>query len=131
MRVLLGLGLVLVSILSYFFLVMNFGIYQRYPVPHFLGAAIGVFVLARHVAEQRSWPRITALVVAVALSGLYAWYTLDYSTYATRALRVHEGQTISTLATLERLDQEGKSQPVLARGDGSQATLLVFYRGFW
>ncbi len=131
MPTVLGLGLVLVSIVSYFLLVMTLGVYQRYPLPHFLGAAIGIFVLARHVVEKRSWVRIAALVLGVALSGLYVWYTLDYSTYATRELRVHEGQTISALATLERLDEQGRTQPVLANNAGTKATLLVFYRGFW
>ncbi len=131
MRTGLGLGLVLLSVTSYFMLMMSLGIFQRYPVPHYLGAAIGLFTLARQVMERRSLLRVAALAAGIAVAGLFAWYTLDYSSYAPRALRVQEGQTISALTTLERTDHEGRPQPVLAATAGSRATLLVFYRGFW
>lgn len=127
MKILMALLLVLGSIVSYVVLATGYGIWQRVPWPHYLGALAGVAWLVMLVREKRHWARIGALVFAVLLTGLYAWWTLSFSAYEDRAHHAAPGETIPALATLELPDQDGKPARLLGEG----VTLLVFYRGSW
>lgn len=129
MKTLLALALVIVAIASYFVLALGFGVFQLYPVVHYVLAIAGCAWLAFLVRRQPGWRRGLALVCGLVLTGFYLWYTLSYSTYENRAHRVAEGEVVAMLSDLHLTDQDGETATVLAAD--ARATLLVFYRGFW
>jgi disulfide bond formation protein DsbB len=122
--------LTLLAVVSYFVLAAGFGFYQRIPLPHFLLAAIGVLALAFGLRSPGGRIRRGVLfALALLLTVGFTWYTLDYSNYPERDLRVHTGDTLAQLVGLELENHAGEATPVLA--ENAQATLVIFYRGFW
>ena len=131
MKTLIAPLLALVSILAYFEAATRFGLYQRWPVIPLLGCAIACGLAVHRLRRRATWQRWTALAVTLGLSGLYAWYTLDYSSYPSHATAVAVGEDLGDrLAGLELAAHDGGSAPVLRRG-AERGTLLVFYRGHW
>lgn len=129
MKTFLALAVVVLSVVSYFVLSGNFGIYQRFPWPHFLGIALGVFGLLRLMAEKRNIWRALATTLGLALGGLFFWYTLSYSNYAPRTVGVQAGSQVAALSGMQLTAHDGQPRNVIV--DGDQATLLVLYRGYW
>ena len=123
-------ALTLVSIVLYFVLAANFGLFQRIPILHILLALIGVGGLAWGLRQEFRLHRVVFLLLAGVLSAGYIWYTLDYSNYEARESKVTVGDTVDGLRGLELTSHRGDLVPVLATPDEA-ATLLVFYRGFW
>lgn len=122
--------IVLGSVALYFLLLVGFGVYQRYPVAHFIACGVGSIWLLALFAQERTWGRAAVALAAVGITGGYVWYTLSYSSYAPRAQAVAEGQVLAELATLRLIDQDGEQRTLLDPEDG-RATLLVLYRGYW
>jgi len=132
MRVLLWFLLVLVSFFSFVFVSTQLGIFQRYPVVHFIFAAIGVVMLIRMIFQHFTIWRLLATVASVVVFGFFLWWTLFYSTYSTTSVSVNEGDQIRNalsgviLKTAAGADfdfgEEITKQPM---------TVLVFYRGVW
>ena len=128
-----GFVLALAAVISYFVAATQYALYQRWPVLHFLLAAIGCTVIVWGLTKRsRWWSRFLsalALTLALGLSGLFAWYTLDYSTYG--------GDHAPPIGTV--LAKELSEAQLLSYQDakthlwtsGERATLLVFYRGHW
>ena len=133
MKELGGFVLVLIAVISYSTAATRFALYQRWPVPHFLLAAVGCALLAWALTKRTRWWSRTisasALTFALGLSGLFVWYTLDYSTY--------DGDYAPPVGTM--LAQELGEVRLLSFEDEEthlwtpeeRATLLVFYRGHW
>ncbi len=119
--------LVLASIVSYFVLATEVGITQRYPVVHFAVCIAAVVTLAVMTVKRFSLWRLASLVVAAFFSYAFFWYTLDYSGYAARELKVAAGASIGTGLVLTSAG--GEATPVLA--PAARATLVVLYRGYW
>ena len=132
MKVFLTFLLVLVSLFSYVFVSTQLGLFQRYPVVHLVIAAIGVGILIRLTFQHFTLWRLLAVASSAALFGLFAWWTLIYSTYASTETSVDAGRQLDetplniTLKTADGADfyfgEEIAKQPM---------TLLVFYRGVW
>ncbi len=132
MKALLSFLLVLLGLFSYLFVSTRFGIFQRYPIVHYLLAGVGLALLIRLTLQQFTVWRLIASVLSVAAIGFFLWWTLIYSTYKTTDVSVASGEALdSTFAgiTLKtaagddfNLGEEIKKQPL---------TLLVFYRGIW
>lgn len=132
MREIAGIFLTLFSIFSYFVLATYYAVYQRVPLPHLLGCLIACVFLGFTVASQKGWRRFTAvaaLVLCLGLTGLYAWYTLVYSTYEGDASPATGTSFAAELQGLTLPSPSGEPTEILHPGD--RGTLLVFYRGFW
>lgn len=129
LRTLAPLALIVLSIVLYFVLSTQFGLYQRYPVPHILLAFAGVAWLTLDLRRHGGWLRGLALAFGLFLAASYTWYTLDFSTYDARDHGVRTGQAVAGLTSLSLVDHDGQPTSVLA--NTQRATLLVFYRGFW
>ncbi len=133
MKELGGFVLVLIAVISYFIAATQFALYQPWPVAHFLLAAVGCGILVWGLTKRsQRWSRTlsaSALTLALAVSGLFVWYTLDYSMY--------EGDYAPPVGTM--LSQELGEVQLLSFEDEEthlwtpeeRATLLVFYRGHW
>ena len=122
--------LTLLAVVSYFVLAAAFGFYQRIPLLNILLALAGALALGFGLRTAAGRIRRGLLfAVALFLTAGFTWYTLDYSNYDERDLRVSTGDTVTELAGLELANQVGRSTPVLA--EGARATLVIFYRGFW
>jgi hypothetical protein len=134
MKELAALVLVFASALSYFYVATQLALYQRWPVVHVLGCVLGVVWLAAILLKRRGGRRLYAtlcLLVASALTALFLWYTLDFSTYDNRTAAVAVGEELGPrLAGVTLALHTGEPTPLLAPGD-QRGTLLVFYRGFW
>ncbi len=133
MKELGGFVLVLIAVISYYTAATQFALYQRWPLPHFLLAAVGCGLLAWGMTKRsRRWSRAlsaSALTVALGLSGLFAWYTLDFSTYEgdyAPPVGTMLGNDLSEVRLLSFHDQQ---TPLWSPEE--RATLLVFYRGHW
>lgn len=126
--------LAFLSAMSYFVLATQLALYQRWPIVHLLGCLVAVALLGMLVAERSGARRLYAgamLALALFISGVFTWYTLDFSIYDDTAAAVEIGEDLGPrLAGLELASQTGDALPVLRPGE-DRATLLVFYRGFW
>ena len=133
MKELGGFVLVLVAAASYFIAATQFALYQRWPVPHFLLAAVGCGLLAWGMTKRsRRWSRAlsaSALTVALGLSGLFAWYTLDFSTYDGDYAPPVGTMLANDLSEVRLLSFEDQETHLWTPEE--RATLLVFYRGHW
>ncbi len=126
---LLPVALIMLAIISYFVLALVFGIYQAVPWPHILVASFGCIWLVRTAMQEKRLPPWLATATGVAFTSLFVWYTLFYSAYEPRAMKVAEHQVVGALADLRLPNQDGEPTSLFA--DGQRATLLVFYRGYW
>lgn len=132
MKTLLPFLLVMLALLSYLVVSTRFGIFQRYPLVHYILAGIGLALLLRLTFQQFTAWRLIASVLSAAAIGFFLWWTLIYSTYKTTDVSIAPGEPMdSTFAgiTLKtaagddfNLGEEIRKQPL---------TLLVFYRGIW
>ena len=121
---------VFLSCVSYYGLALVVGLYQRFPVTHFILAGLGIASLIWLVKEGATLGRITGLILALVMLGLFAWHTLVYSVYDPITLAVEAQTSIGPrLDGLELVAHTGGLKPVWASSD--RATLIVFYRGFW
>ncbi len=133
MKELGGFVLVLIAVISYFIAATQFALYQRWPVTHFLLAAVGCGLVAWALTKRSRWWSRTlsasALTLALGSSGLFVWYTLDYSAYdGDYAPPV--GTTLSQeLGEVRLLSFEDEQTHLWTPEE--RATLLVFYRGHW
>ena len=126
---LVPVALIMLAMISYFVLAIVFGIYQAVPWPHYLIAAVGCVLLGRLALQRRQLRPWLATTTGTIFTALFVWYTLVYSAYEPRQLAVQEAQVVAELADLQLPDQDGNPTGLF---DGtSQATLLVFYRGYW
>ena len=131
MKSLLPVALFLLLIVIYFSLAMGMGLDQRIPwLPLLLGAAICGWAASRWW-NKRSVSTFLAAAITVFLMASLSWYTLDYSNYEAHPLNVDIGQKVAGIETMQLLDHRGQLAPVLASETGSQATLVVLYRGHW
>lgn len=134
MKELAGVLVALVAVISYVVAATQLGLYQRYPVVHLLAGAAAVVFLAFVTAARKGRRRIYAgacLTVALALLGLFAWWTLSDSAYASTDAAVEVGDELGDrLAALRLPSHTGAEAPLLRLGE-DRGTLLVFYRGFW
>lgn len=122
-------ALIMLAIISYFVLVWVFGIYQAVPWPHYLLAVAGCFLLGRLALQQRQLRPWLATTTGTIFTAFFVWYTLVYSAYEPRQSTVQEAQVVAELADLRLPNQDGN--PTGLFDGSSQATLLVFYRGYW
>jgi len=122
--------LVISSVALYFMLAAGFGVYQRYPILHFVGCIAGSAWLVVLFSKERSIGRGIVTFAALGLSLAYFWYALSYSSYGSHATQIAEGQVLAELSTIELLNQDGVSRKVLDPED-SRATLIILYRGYW
>lgn len=123
------------SVIAYFVLAVQFGLYQRWPVVHLalcLAACLGLALLLKESASTaRRIVRILALALCLALTGFYAWYTLSYSSYNSTTPDVAVGEDLAPrLGEIRLASHTGEEMPVWAPGE-HRGTLYVFYRGFW
>ncbi len=134
MKELAALLVAFASVISYFLLATRFGVYQRWPVVHYLGCLLACALLVWLVTTQTGGRRLLAagaLTVAVALTTFFAWYTVSYSGYAANTSAHANGEPLGELLTgLTLASHSGEATPVFRRGE-DRGTLLVFYRGFW
>ncbi|RMI14386.1 MAG: hypothetical protein D6681_05285 [Calditrichaeota bacterium] len=124
--------LVLFSLISYFVLSTRMGIYQEYPIVHFLGAIIGLGLLIRQTIKQFTRTRLTASIVAGALLLLFMWYTLDYSVYENTTANIATGDVVD--AQLREIPLLSPAGDTLRLGDEIARhafTLVVLNRGHW
>ncbi len=132
MKELAGVLLAFLSIFSYFGFATRMAVYQRWPIPHYLGCLVAcgflAFLMVRQVGKRRLIAA-AALVVTLGLTGLFVWYTLDYSTYSGDASAAVETSFAEQLEGLTLASHSG--EPVQVFREGERATLYVFYRGFW
>ena len=128
MKTFAAFALVIVAMVAYWVLALGFAVYQAVPWPHYLVMLAGCIWLGLLIREKRTTGRVVALVAALGLTGLYGWYTLSYSSYVPRD-GLEEGRVIAGLGEALLANQDGQPTPLLEAA--SQATLVVFYRGFW
>ena len=133
MRSLLAVLLVIASILAYFVLSTGFGVFQPVPWPHLLVAAGACVWLIVELRRRVAIGRVIALVVATALTGAFAWYTLDYSSYGGEVPpSFAAGDRFAELMSVTLPDASGEVVALLPPASAEhRATLIVFYRGFW
>lgn len=129
MKTVLALLLVIASIVSYVVLATQFGVFQQWPVAHYLSALAGLAWLAILIRQRFTWPRALALVLCLLLTGLYVFWTLSFSRYEPREHAAKPGEAVTELAALELPGPTGA--PTRLFQGGERAVLLVFYRGSW
>ena len=133
MKELGGFVLVLAAGISYYVAATQFALYQRWPVAHFLVAAVGCALLVWALTKRsQRWSRAlsaSVLIFALGLSGLFAWYTLDYSTYDDDYAPPVGTMLGEELGDVQLLSFEDEKTHLWTPEE--RATLLVFYRGSW
>lgn len=134
MREILALFLVFAGAVSYVVLMETFGWYQRWPVVHLLVLAAGTIaaVFAWRRRESRGGRILSGVVVALAfaITLLFTWWTLSYSTYETTDRGPEVGVSVASIVSgVELSDGTGQPTPIWRPDDAG--TLLVFYRGHW
>jgi len=132
MKELAGVLFGFLSLASYFGFATRMALYQRWPIPHYLGGLAACAFLAFLVYRQTGLRRFTAaaaFVLTLGLTGLFVWYTLDYSVYDDDASAALETSFAESLQGLVLASHGGEPVPVFRTGDSG--TLYVFYRGFW
>ena len=83
MKTLLSFLLVMLALLSYLVVSTRYGIFQRYPLVHYILAGIGMALLLRLTFQKFTAWRLLASVLSAAAIGFFLWWTLIYSTYKT------------------------------------------------
>ncbi len=132
MKVFLTFLLVLVSLVSYVIVSTKLGIFQRYPVVHFVIAGIGVVILLRLMFQHFTLWRLLAVAASAALVGFFAWWTLIYSTYTFTETSVNAGKQLNDGLSNIALKTAGGADFYFGEEIAKQPmTLLVFYRGIW
>lgn len=129
MKTFLAILLVIASIVSYVVLATQFGIFQRWPILHYLGVVAGLAWLGLLIRHRFTWPRAVALVFCLLLASLYFYWTVAFSGYENREHAAKTGTAVAELAALELPGATGA--PVRLFAGGKRAILLVFYRGSW
>jgi len=124
--------LVLVGILSYFFVSTQLGWYQRYPIVHFALALAGLVLLFRAVRSKFTVSGLLLNLVGWALFLFFVWFSLSFSTYDTVKTRYARGDVLPLSESgLNLLDQDGQAISLAKSFQGHRGNLLVFYRGYW
>lgn len=119
----------IVSIVSYVVLATRFGIWQRWPFPHYLGALAGAVWLALLIRQRFTWPRALAMVFCLLLTSLFFYWTVVFSSYETREHAAKPGEILAELPALALPGATGTPTPLFTGQE--RAILLVFYRGSW
>lgn len=124
-----AVALSLMSILSYVVLATGFGVYQHRPIFHWiLGAAACVWLVVL-VRRRFTRGRAIGLGFSVVLLAFFVWWTAVFSEYAVHPPKLAEGAELaSELMGVELAAADGTQKPLLRAGE---ATLIVFYRGYW
>jgi hypothetical protein len=132
MKVFLTFLLVPVSLFSYVIVLTQLGIFQRYPVVHFIIAGIGVVILIRLMFQHFTLWRLLAVATSAALFGFFAWWTLIDSTYTSSETSVNAGEQLNDGFSNIALKTTGGADFYIGEEIAKQPmTLLVFYRGIW
>lgn len=129
MKTFLALLLVIGALASYMVLALSFGVFQHYPVVHYLLALGGIAWLAVLLRQRFTWRRVAALSFGLLLTAGFLFWTLAGSEYERREHRARAGEVLAELPALELLNEAGA--PTRLFTSTERATLLVFYRGYW
>lgn len=130
MRSLAALAVILLSIIIYVVLAIQFGLYQKYPVPHFISIGIGLFLLAKVIAERFTIFRLLLNIAGWILALFFVWWTLSYSKYEDHNPKIALGAHVDVLS-LAIQNSENENTTLQEELGDSDAILLVFYRGHW
>jgi len=120
------------SFLVYFLLVLGMGIFQEYPVIHYLVAFVALFYLFKATREKRTAYLWVLNGLGWVLTLFFIWWTLIFSTYKQNPWPIKEQDNISARIAdmaLETVDGEPVVLPELLQKNPT--TLLVFFRGHW
>lgn len=137
MKLLLAFLLIPIGIAVYFALAFWAGWPQHIPWLAFAFLAVGIACLLTIVFKERSLVPVATTLFGVALSVLFAWWTLAYSEYApspSESLDAGDSMPLDALAKVDLLDAAGSPQTAstaLRPAANATAKLLVFYRGYW
>lgn len=131
MKMFLAFAAILAAVLSTVVLSTQFGIYQRIPLVHFLIAAAGLGYMIWLTWRDYSHKRLVADIAGAALFSGFLWWTLSYSEYE-GGHKAKPGRVIySELAGVSLKDATGAEFNMSSELSKHEATLIVFYRGFW
>ncbi len=133
-RALVAFSLILIAMLAHAGLAQYFGWGKQWPIPELVVMAAAVIVLMRQWMRSRPVKKglIVLNVTAWALVGFFLWWTQVYSGYAKMEDPTTTGADVMPRLSIEGLVDESNTpidlDTVLAESD---ATLFVFYRGYW
>ena len=135
MREIAGLVLAFGAVVSYYVLATGFGVYQRWPVVHYVLCLVALVILVQAIIRQSPWWRrglaALALGVGIFVSALFAGYTLVMSAYAEHDPGFALGDDLGSRLAGRRVPGHDGTLREVFRPGADRATLLVFYRGFW
>jgi len=126
MRIILSFALVYGGI-AFYFVLLHFGIYRKYPIETYLLMLLGVLVACAAARRRPGWTRYGIAGAHAAMTLLILGWTLIYSRLPVQPLPFSIGQAMPQFALS---DQDGR----LISTDtirGRTAALYVFYRGYW
>lgn len=133
-RALVAFSLIPLAMWAHAEMAMRLGWYQKWPFAELVVMAASVIVLLRMWLRIRPVKkRLIALnVMAWLLVGFFLWWTQIYSSYAKVERPVAIGAPAGELLSIDSLvDESGAGVDLGTLLAGSEATLLVFYRGHW
>ena len=120
------------SFALYLVLALNLMVYQRYPVVHYLIALVALIFLGKALKDKFSFYRLGLNLAGWVLLLFFGWWTLFFSSYESQAPAFTENPNLQLqMVDLSLKNAEGQT---VTLGDSlatHQATLLVFYRGYW
>lgn len=122
--------LIPLSVILYFILAIGIGISQRYPIPHFLLMAIGLFFLFKLIRQKFSVWRLLLNFGGWALALLFSWWTLSYSNFGGYESPIALGDHADVMS-VEVVDSTGNKTSIGALTENSKGVLIAFYRGHW
>lgn len=129
MRIALAFVGLFLSLISYVILAVQFGVNQHYPIVHYILALVFLAWMAvetrKHFKILKTLPNLLGWL----LFGLFVWWTASYSNY-------DQPVTVATndivpLTVAEIQDHEGSPVVFESLLERKDATLLVFFRGYW
>lgn len=132
MKTFLSLALVIFSLISCVILSTKFGVYQRYPVVHYLMAIVGISYLIILLRKQFSVTRLLAAIASTLMLVFFVLWTLIFSTYGNNKFKEsYEKISIQSFSGITLKTSEKNDFIVSKEIEKSPLTMFIFYRGNW
>jgi uncharacterized membrane protein len=124
MMLLLAIALIAGALVAWF-MIPELQIYLTYPWPAYVIMLLAIAAAVR--SHARGWIKFPVLTLVVALSGLFAFYTMSMSRLEATSLTVSPGDALPSF----RLPTSQGGSFSTDELKGYSPALFVFYRGDW
>ncbi|NNE92104.1 MAG: hypothetical protein HKN23_10690 [Verrucomicrobiales bacterium] len=123
--------LIPLSMIIYIILATGMGIYQRYPIVHFVIIAVGLVFLGRLIFQKFTIWRLLLNLGGWVMAGFFVWWTLSYSNYGEYEAPVASGETAPRIMEAALKNSTGEATTLANVAGDSDGVVLIFYRGHW